>query len=129
MLIHLLHLSLMVDSGLWGVITLDLFHMLTLMVMDKLIKRSKKGIILKVKVEPRSSRKGISGLIGDALKIRVNAPPVGGAANEELVEILSREFGIKKTAIKIIKGQFSRDKVVEIEGIEGMDQLSRLAKI
>jgi len=95
--------------------------MLTLMIMDKLIKRSKKGIILKVKVEPRSSRKGISGLIGDALKIRVNAPPVGGAANEELVEILSKEFGIKKTAIKIIKGQFSRDKVVEIEGLEGMD--------
>lgn len=107
--------------SLWGVITLALFYMLTLMIMDKLIKRSKKGIILKVKVEPRSSRKGISGLIGDALKIRVNAPPVGGAANEELVEILSKEFGIKKTAIKIIKGQFSRDKVVEIEGLEGMD--------
>jgi uncharacterized protein (TIGR00251 family) len=112
-----------------SVINLGLFYMLTLIVMEKLIKRSKKGIILKVRVEPRSSRKGISGLIGNALKIRVNAPPVGGAANEELVEILSKEFGIKKTAIKIIKGQFSRDKVVEIEGMEGMDQLSRIAKI
>ncbi|MEW6416740.1 MAG: DUF167 domain-containing protein [Nitrospirota bacterium] len=81
-------------------------------------KKSKKGITLKVKVEPRSSRKGISGLVGDAIKIKVNAPPAGGAANEELLEILSERFDIKKTAIKIIKGQFSRDKVVEIEGID-----------
>jgi len=83
-------------------------------------QRSKKGITLKVKVEPRSSRKGIAGSVGDALKIRVNAPPVGGAANEELVEILSEEFGIKKTAIKIIRGHSSRDKVVEIEGIDSI---------
>ena len=83
-------------------------------------QRSKKGVTLKVKVEPRSSRKGISGIVGDALKIRVNAPPVGGAANGELVEILSEEFGIKKTAIKIIRGHSSRDKVVEIEGIDSI---------
>lgn len=89
-------------------------------VMEIPFKKSKKGITLKVKVETRSSKKGISGLIGDALKIRVNSPPVGGAANEDLVEILSKEFGIKKSAIKIIMGHFSRDKVVEIEGIDSI---------
>jgi uncharacterized protein (TIGR00251 family) len=83
-------------------------------------KKSKNGIILKVKVEPRSSRKGISGLIGDAIKIRVHAPPVGGAANEELIEILSDEFGIKKTSIKIIKGHSSKAKVIEIEGLDSI---------
>lgn len=82
--------------------------------------RSKRGITLKVRVEPKSSRKGISGIVGDAVKIKVNAPPARGAANEELVEILSEEFEIKKTAIKIIKGHFSRDKVIEIEGIESI---------
>jgi len=82
--------------------------------------KSKKGVTFKVKVEPRSSRKGISGLVGDVLKVRVNAPPVGGAANEELVEIISEEFGIKKSAIKIIRGQSSRNKVIEIEGIESI---------
>jgi len=87
-------------------------------VMDIPFKRSKKGISFKVKVEPRSSIKGISGLVGYVLKIKVNAPPVRGAANEELIEILSEEFGIKKPAIKIIRGHFSRDKVVEIEGME-----------
>jgi uncharacterized protein (TIGR00251 family) len=85
--------------------------------MEMPFKRSKKGVTIKIKVEPRSSRKGISGVTGDTLKIRVNAPPVGGAANEELIGILSEEFGIRKTAIKIIRGNSSKDKVVEIEGI------------
>jgi uncharacterized protein (TIGR00251 family) len=88
--------------------------------MEIPFQRSKKGITLKVKVEPRSSRKGISGIVGDALKIRVNAPPVGGAANEELVRILSEEFSIKKTYIKIIRGHSSKDKVVEIKGINSL---------
>jgi len=83
-------------------------------------KRSRKGITFKVRVEPRSSRKGIPCLIGDALKIRVNAPPVGGAANEELIEILSEEFSIKKTSIKIIRGHSSKNKIVEIEGIDSI---------
>lgn len=83
-------------------------------------KRSRKGITFKVRVEPRSSRKGISALVGDALKIWVNAPPVGGAANAELIEILSGEFSIKKTSIKIIRGHSSRVKVVEIEGIDSI---------
>jgi uncharacterized protein len=86
--------------------------------MDIPFQKSKKGITLKIKVEPRSSGKGISGLIGDIIKIKLHAPPVGGAANEELIEVLSEEFGIKKRAIKIISGQSSRNKVVEIEGVD-----------
>jgi hypothetical protein len=85
--------------------------------MDMPFQKSKKGVTLKIKVEPRSSRKGISGVVGDAIKIKVNAPPVGGAANEELIEVLSEEFGIKKTSIKILRGISSRNKVVEIEGV------------
>lgn len=85
--------------------------------MDMPFQRSKKGVTLKIKMEPRSSRKGISGVVGDAIKIKVNAPPVGGAANEELIEVLSEEFGIKKTSIKILRGMSSRNKVVEIEGV------------
>lgn len=85
--------------------------------MEMPFQRSKKGVTLKIKVEPRSSRKGISGVVGDTIKIKVNAPPAGGAANEELIEVLSEEFGIKKTSIKILRGISSRNKVVEIEGI------------
>lgn len=85
--------------------------------MDMPFQKSKKGVTLKIKVEPRSSRKGISGIVGDAIKIKVNAPPAGGAANKELIEVLSEEFGIKKTSIKILRGMSSRNKVVEIEGV------------
>jgi uncharacterized protein (TIGR00251 family) len=83
-------------------------------------KTSRRGITIKVRVEPRSSRKGVAGIVGDALKIRLNSPPVGGAANKELVEILSEELGIRKTALNIIKGRSSRDKVIEIEGMKSL---------
>ena len=88
--------------------------------MEIPFKKSKRGVTFKVKVEPRSSQKGISGLVGDVLKVRVNAPPVGGAANEELVEIFSEEFNIRKSAIKIIRGQSSKNKVIEIEGVDSI---------
>jgi uncharacterized protein (TIGR00251 family) len=84
--------------------------------MEIPFKKSRRGITLKVKLEPRSSKKGISGLLGDSLKVKVYAPPVGGAANEELIEILSKEFGIKKSDIQIVRGNSSRDKIVEIAG-------------
>jgi uncharacterized protein (TIGR00251 family) len=83
-------------------------------------KTSRRGITIKVRVEPRSTRKGVAGIVGDALKIRLNSPPVGGAANKELVEILSEELGIRKTALNIIKGRSSRDKVIEIEGMKSL---------
>ena len=88
--------------------------------MEIPFQKSKKGITLKIKVEPRSSRKGIAGSIGDIIKIKLHAPPVGGAANEELIEVLSEELGIKKRAIKIISGQSLRNKVIEIEGIDSI---------
>jgi uncharacterized protein (TIGR00251 family) len=83
-------------------------------------KKSKKGIIVKVKVEPRSAWKGLSGVTGDSVKVRVNAPPLGGAANKDLIEVLSEEFKIKKSAIRIIKGQSVKDKIIEIEGIDSI---------
>ena len=82
--------------------------------------RSKRGIVIKVKVQPRSSKKGVSGVIGDSLRVKVNSPPVGGAANEELLEILSGELGVKKSAVKIVRGRSSKDKIVEIEGIDSI---------
>jgi hypothetical protein len=92
--------------------------------MEIPFRQTKKGISFRVKVEPRSSRQGISGLIGDALKVKVHAPPVGGAANEELVEILAAEFRVKKPSIKIISGSFSRNKLVEIEGITSVPRMN-----
>jgi uncharacterized protein (TIGR00251 family) len=91
--------------------------------MDIPFRKTKKGISFRVKVEPRSSRQGISGLIGDALKVKVHAPPVGGAANDELIEILAAEFQVKKPSIKIARGHSSRDKIIEIKGIGSIPRL------
>ena len=83
-------------------------------------QRSKKGITLKIRVEPRSSRKGIAGIAGDTVKVKVHAPPVGGAANEELIEVLSEKFSIRKSSIRILRGESSKNKVVEIEGLSSV---------
>jgi hypothetical protein len=88
--------------------------------VDIPFRKTKRGISLRVKVEPRSSRKGIAGLTGDTLKVNVHAPPVGGAANAELIEILAAVFRVKKPFIKIAGGSASREKIVEIEGITSL---------
>jgi uncharacterized protein (TIGR00251 family) len=79
-------------------------------------KKTRDGITIQVKVQPRSSRKGIDRVSGDTVTVYLTAPPVDGAANEQLVEILSEEFRVKKSAIHILRGQSSRRKVVEIRG-------------
>jgi hypothetical protein len=77
-------------------------------------RKSKNGITISVRVQPRSSRKGIDRVDGDVLKVRLTAPPADGAANAQLIEVLSKELHIRKSAITIIKGPASRDKVVEV---------------
>ncbi|MGC2061491.1 MAG: DUF167 domain-containing protein [Thermodesulfovibrionales bacterium] len=79
--------------------------------------RTRDGICIEVKVEPRSSKKGLAGVLGNKLKVKLTAPPVDGAANEQLVEVLAEAFGIKKTSIKIIRGQSSKNKVIELTGL------------
>jgi uncharacterized protein (TIGR00251 family) len=79
--------------------------------------RTRDGIRIEVKVEPRSSRKGLSGTMGNIVKIKLTAPPVGGAANKQLIEVISEATGIKKSSISIVKGLSSKRKIVEIRGV------------
>jgi uncharacterized protein (TIGR00251 family) len=72
---------------------------------------------LSVHVQPRASRCEIAGVHGDALKVRLTAPPVDGAANDELIELLADTFAVGRRAIRIVAGETSRSKIVEIEGI------------
>ncbi|NOZ25343.1 MAG: YggU family protein [Nitrospirae bacterium] len=81
-------------------------------------RKGKHGMVLKVRVEPRSSRAEVVGVLGDALKVKLTSAPVDGAANRQLVEVLSRFFGIRKSAVRILKGETSKNKIVELEGIE-----------
>ena len=72
---------------------------------------------LAVRVQPRAPRSEIVGVHGEALKVRLNAAPVDGAANEELVMLLAHTFAVARRAIRILAGEHSRSKIVEIEGI------------
>jgi len=83
-------------------------------------KKSRTGVVFKVRVQPRSSRNEVCGLVGDSLKIKLNAPPVGGAANEKLIELLSETIKVKKSSIRILRGLTSKNKIIEIEGIDSL---------
>lgn len=71
---------------------------------------------LNIKVIPRSSQNEVVGQMADGvLKVKLTAPPVDGAANEALVEVLSEYFDTPKSKIKIVRGLTNKNKVVEIE--------------
>jgi uncharacterized protein (TIGR00251 family) len=70
-----------------------------------------------VRVQPRASRSEVVGVHGDALKVRLSAPPVDGAANISLVEFLADVFAVRHGDVRILAGETSRSKIVEIEGI------------
>jgi uncharacterized protein len=82
---------------------------------------------LSVRVQPRASTNGIAGIHGNSLKVRLTAPPVEGAANEALVNFLADTFAVPRRAIKILAGESSRSKIVEIEGVTERD-VYRLAQ-
>jgi uncharacterized protein len=70
-----------------------------------------------VYVQPRAAKTEIVGKHGDALKIRVAAPPVEGAANEELVRFLAKQLRVPLSAIRVVGGAHGRRKTMEIDGI------------
>ncbi len=88
--------------------------------MDTLdVKESGGGVTLAVKVVPRARRDEIAGVEGQALKVRLNAPPVEGKANEALVKFLAARLGVKRTEVEILRGETARHKLVRVEGMTG----------
>jgi hypothetical protein len=74
------------------------------------------GIVLNVRAQPRSSRAGVDGLIGDALKVRIRCAPVDGKANKELVETLADAFGLPKSSVVFKSGETSKTKRILLRG-------------
>jgi hypothetical protein len=67
---------------------------------------------------PRAAATAVAGRHGDALKIRIAAPPVEGAANQELIRFLAAQLGVSRNAITITSGASSRRKTVIVSGLE-----------
>jgi uncharacterized protein len=82
------------------------------------ISDSGSGIVVRVRVAPRSSRRGCAGLQGTQVKFNLHAAPVEDAANRELVEILAGGLRVPRSAVRIVKGGKGRDKVVSIEDVD-----------
>lgn len=73
---------------------------------------------LEVKVIPGASRDEVAGTMGNAVKIKLRAPPVEGRANEALVEFLSEQLDLPRRAISLERGDTSRQKLLRIEGLD-----------
>ena len=70
-----------------------------------------------IHVVPRSKTTEVAGSYGEALRIRVAAPPADGAANAELVRFLAAELGVPRARVRIVSGALGRRKVVDVEGV------------
>jgi len=77
-----------------------------------------RGLTFAVRVVPRASRSELVGEQRGALRVRIAAPPVEGAANKELIKLLSKSFKLPKNAVQIISGLTSRNKIVRIKGAD-----------
>ena len=85
------------------------------------------AVTFRVRVAPRASQSAPAGEHDGALKVRVAAPPVEGAANEELTRFLARALGLPRAAVGILSGHASRTKLVRARGATAA-QIQRLAE-
>ena len=73
------------------------------------------ALLLFCHLQPGASRAEFAGLHGERLKIRIDAPPVDGKANAELIAFVAAQFGVAKKAVSIVSGASGRQKTVRIE--------------
>ena len=72
---------------------------------------------LAVWAQPGASREGVAGMMGDAVKIALTAPPEKGKANKALERFLSREFGVSASSVAVVSGGSSKRKIVRLAGV------------
>ena len=72
------------------------------------------ALVLNLHVQPGARRTEVAGVHGDALKIRLAAPPVDGKANAALLRYLAQAFGVPQRAVTLVRGEASRQKIVRI---------------
>jgi uncharacterized protein len=81
------------------------------------VKETSTGATFSIKVHPRARKNAITGIVGDALKLALTAPPVEGKANAAVIEFFADLFEIPRSSVTIASGETSRNKVVRISGI------------
>jgi uncharacterized protein len=92
----------------------------------EIIQSTRDGILINVRVIPRAGRSCLSGRRGDALVARLQAPPVDGKANDELIGLIAAALDVPARAVSIVAGERSRQKRVRVSGIDARTAASRL---
>jgi len=91
------------------------------------IKESDQAVAFAVRVHPRAKKNAITGVVGDALKLSLTAPPVDGRANEACVEFFAKLLNVPRSSVTILSGRSSRNKVVRIAGISAEELRKRIS--
>ncbi len=93
------------------------------------LKPYKAGIQFAAAIQPRASRNQILGIHNHCLKIKLTSPPVNGAANQACIKFLAKAFGISPSRVSIVKGETSKNKTIQFEGMDPETFMNTLASL
>src|ERR1700712_4369894 len=82
------------------------------------LKQTAQGVSIPVQVVPRASRSQVVGVLAGALKVSLAAPPVDGAANAALCELIAERLGVPRRTVTISHGEHSKSKTVQVQGVD-----------
>lgn len=91
------------------------------------LHESSTGVTFAVKVQPRAKKNAIAGMVGDALKVSLTAPPVDGKANEACIDFFAKLLKVPRSSVTIAAGQTSRNKVIRVAGLSTKEVETRLS--
>ena len=87
------------------------------------------GATFQVKVHPRARKNAITGVVGDALKLALTAPPVDGRANETCVKFLAEFLNVPRSSVTIAAGESSRQKLIRVAGVRAAQVEAKLRAV
>jgi len=96
-----------------------------------LFKVSRQGdsVVFAVKVHPRAKRERISGVVGDALKVELTAPPIDGRANQACIRFFAEFLKVPRSSVTIAAGTNSRNKIIRVTGVNAGSVELRIAEV
>ncbi len=90
------------------------------------LRDTRTGLTLRLRVQPRASKDALGGEREGALQVRVTAPPLEGRANEAVARLLGRALGVAPSAVRVLRGETGRDKLVAVDGVSAAAARGRL---
>ena len=90
------------------------------------VEATSRGVVIKVRLQPRASRSRIIGVFDDALKVAVTAPPVEGEANRQCLRMLAKTLKVPVSDLELISGEKSHRKKIEIQSLSLPEITNRL---